>query len=361
MKSPLKAIVGLAATAFFLWLALKGVHWGEVVANLRDANLWLLGAAVLLSTLGIHIRAMRWRTLLVPVAPGIPFRPRMAGTAVGFAMNNLLPARVGEFARVVVCARLGRAPVPAVLGTIVIERVLDGLVCVGLLFAVIAFEGFPAGVQGVAEAEAAARVTAGIVLALGVVLLLLVVFPTRAVRVADAVAGKVLPERLRRPVVDALHAFLGGLGVLRDPKLLAQSVAWVLFQWLFLGVSFLLAFRAFGITEPGYLGALFLQSFVSIAVAIPSAPGFFGPFEAAARYGLALWGVDEARAVSFAIGLHVGGWLSVTLLGLWYVWTLGLSWKELGQADEKVETAVEADPALAPPGAGAGPGRRVRR
>lgn len=352
MKAYLKVIVSVAATAFFLWLALHDVKWSEVWTHFRSANLPLLLASIVIATLGIHVRALRWKALLAPIRADMPFQPRVAGTAAGLAINNLLPARVGEFARVLVCARLGRVKIGSVLGTLVVERVLDAMVLLGFLFGVIAVEGFPGTSGGVAQARMAARGMMVAAAVLGVMMIVLTAFPGPSVRIAEAVAARVLPARLRRPLIDALHAFLGGLGSLRDPRLFAQSVAWAVFQWLFLGASFLLGFLAFGIHEPGYAGALFVQSLVGIAVALPAAPGFWGPFELASKLGLGLWGVDESRAVAFAIAFHMGGWVGVTGVGLYYISKLNLSWNELKGSAEKVETAVEEDPELTP-GAGA--------
>lgn len=346
-KQRVRVAVSFAATAFFLWLALRNVDWAEVALHVREANYFLLAAAVACTTLGVHIRAMRWKSLLAPVHPDVRFHPRMAGTAVGLAANNLLPARMGEFARVLVCARMTRLKLSAVFATLVMERVLDGLVCIGILFAVMAMPSFPAGDVGGMDPRSAARVLALAMVVVGGTAVGMALFPHRAARVLEWIANRVLPRSFRRPVVDALHAFLGGLGVLRDPRLLAISVGWVLFQWFFLAASYYLAFLAFGIDAPGYAGALFLQSVVTIAVSIPSAPGFFGPFEAAAVYGLALWDVEKSRAASFAIGFHLGGFLSVTLLGLWYAWRLNLTWAELRGSEEVVEEDVERDDSLA--------------
>ena len=348
MKAYTKVIVSVAATAFFLWLALRGVHWSEVWTHFRSANLPLLLVSVVIATLGIHVRALRWKALLAPIRADMPFEPRVAATAAGLAINNLLPARVGEFARVLVCARLGRVKIGSVLGTIVVERVLDAMVLLAFLFGVIAVEGFPGSSSGVESARNAARgaTIAAAVLAMGMIFL--TAFPGASVRIAEAVAGRILPARVRRPLIDALHAFLGGLGSLRDPRLFAQSVAWAVGQWLFLGTSFLLGFWAFGISEPGYTGALFVQSLVAMAAALPAAPGFWGPFELASKLGLGLWGVDESRAVAFAIAFHMGGWLGVTGVGLYYISKLKLGWNELKGSAEKVETAVEDDPELTP-------------
>ncbi|HYR06961.1 MAG TPA: lysylphosphatidylglycerol synthase transmembrane domain-containing protein [Longimicrobium sp.] len=341
-SSSLKAVVGIAATVFFLWLALRNVDWVDVATHVRNANWLLLGAAVLISTLGMHIRAMRWKPLLEPVAPNIPFRPRIAAVFIGFGANNVFPARLGEFARTWVVAREAKIPLTAAFASLVLERALDGMVMIVFLLITMSMPAFPEiGANG-DNVRAGVRIVTAIT-AVGLLGLLMMAFqPRRTVAIAERVAT-LLPSAFRRPVVDALHAFISGLHVLRNPRLLAVSAAWALFQWTFLATSFVLAFRAFGITEPGFLGAVFLQSVIAVAVSLPAGPGFFGPFEAASVWGLGLWGVDASRAASFAIGLHLGGWLTVTLGGMYYAAKLNLRWRDLGRAEETVERAVEED------------------
>jgi glycosyltransferase 2 family protein len=347
MKGHWKTVVGIAATAFFLWLALREVHWSEVAVQLRQANWWLLGVATLISTLGMHVRALRWKPLLEPVAPGIPFHPRIAGTCIGFAANNVFPARLGEFARAWVLARQARVPATGAFASLVVERALDGIVLVVFLLGSMALPGFPDLAPG-SEVQRGVDWMVRIVAVLLAGALVLVFFPTRTVAIAERIANAVLPKGIRRPLIDALHAFIAGLHVLRSPRLLAISVGWAVAQWAFLATSFLLAFHAFGITEPGYLGAVFLQSLIAMAVAIPAAPGFFGVFEAASVVGLGLWGVSNARAVSFAVGFHIAGWLTVTGLGAYYAARLGIRVRDLTRSEERVETAIEAnDPAPA--------------
>jgi uncharacterized protein (TIRG00374 family) len=300
----------------------------------------------------IHFRALRWKTLLAPVDPNIAFHPRVAGAAVGFAANNLIPARVGELVRAVVTARLAKLPVSAVFASLVVERVLDGVVTVALLFGVMALPGFPSP-ERAAAALTAVRIMALVMGVAGVVLITMALLPSHSVAVAERTIGLVLPRRLREPFIARLNEFIAGLAVLRNPKLLVLSIAWAVAQWLFIPLSIYFAFLAFGIHQPGYMGAVFLQCAINMAVAVPSSPGFFGPLEAAATFGLGLWGVDKARAVSFAIGYHLAGYLCVTALGAWYLQRLNLSWRELVGTAEKAEDAVEA--------AGYGPPAPVER
>src|SRR5690625_6493276 len=138
------------------------------------------------------------------------------------------------------------------------------------------------------------------------IVLTMVIGPTTVVRLVDSITGLLLPARFRRPIVEALETLLGGLSALRHPKLLARAGLWSIGVWLVNTYAFWLGFKAFGIELP-FSAALFLQSLIALAVALPSAPGFFGLREAAARLAPhELRGVELSQALGFAIGLHHG-------------------------------------------------------
>lgn len=338
MKSHLRNVVGVVLTILLLLWVLRDVSPAEVARELAAADLTLLALSVLITIGGFAVRAVRWGVLLTPVERSIPFRPRYASVMIGFAANNLLPARIGELARALSLSRIAPVSVGASLATLVVERVFDGLVLVGLLFLVVATPGFPLteSVAGV-DPRAAARVVALIMGAIGLVLVLLVLAPRRSIGVIEAILNRLLPVRLAQPVVRALESFLAGLAVLRSVRLLLVSALLALGQWLFTALSYWVGMLAFGIDHVPISGAIFLQSLISLAVAIPSSPGFFGPFEAAARVGLVLWGVPAQTAVSYAIGYHIAGFIPVTVIGIYYVWRYGLSWTDVRQSEERVD------------------------
>src|SRR5204862_550719 len=60
MKFPWRGILGLALSIALLWLAFRGVHWSDVVENLRRANLWLVLLSVAIATMVFPLRAIRW-------------------------------------------------------------------------------------------------------------------------------------------------------------------------------------------------------------------------------------------------------------------------------------------------------------
>ena len=343
MTRRFRSALGVLLSLILLAWALRGVSFGEVAERIRQSDPILLALAVVVSLAGFHIRALRWGVLLSPVQADIPFRPRLAATYIGFAANNVLPARVGEFARAFTLTRLTGVPVASAFATLVVERLLDGLVLVGLLVAAMAWPGFPPTLEvGNVDLRHLAASVAVVMSAIAVALILAVFNRGRAGRLARR-GINLLPVRAREPVAEILRSFASGLEIFRTPTLLIISILLAAGQWVFLAVSFLLAFRAFQIDEVPFSGAVFLQSLIALAVAVPSSPGFFGPFEAASREGLRLWAIPEGQAISFAIGFHIAGFLPVTLIGLYYVWRLGLRWSDVRESEDVVEEELHTD------------------
>lgn len=338
-----KTVVGLAVTAVLLWWVLRDVSFAEVWAQIRQGNLLLLGASVFVATFGFFIRALRWKVLLAGVKKDTRLRSRFAGVSIGFMANNLLPARVGEFARAYAFSRMEPVSASAAFGSLVIERVLDGIVLLLFLIVPVLTPGFPT--SGALSSGWGLVMLRGAVLGVGVVLAALAVmaiWPRGFVRAAER-AAMLLPRSVARPVVDALEAFMGSIAILRDPKLLSLGLLWTLAFWTWHGVSFWLGMLAFGI-DTGFVSAIFTEAVVGFGVALPAAPGFFGTFHGAADFALnAVYGVEGARSLAFAFGYHFGGWIPITLIGLYYAGQLGLSLGDIGEAEDQVEEAVEAE------------------
>jgi len=340
MWRSLRALVGVAVSVLLLVWVLRDVSFGEVARRIGQADPLLLGAAVVVQMIGFLFRAQRWRILLRPVSAAVPFHAAFGATMIGFAVNNLLPARVGELARAYALGRGGAVSGSAALGALVLERLLDGVILLALLFAVMFAPGFP--LLGAVDPRGAALLAAGIFGGGLVALRLAIARPAWLVAAAERVSRALLPLALRGRLVRAMGSFLDGTAALRDARLFALSAAWAVGQWLFLASSFLLAFHAFAIRQAGVEGAIFLQSLISLAVAVPSTPGFFGPFEAAARVGLELWNVQAEQAVSFAIGFHIAGFIPVTVIGLLYAWRMGVGLREVGAAQGTAAERAEA-------------------
>lgn len=327
-----KAILGILLGVGLLAFSLRGISIAEVLGEIRRADPILFLASIILSVGPILVRAWRWKALLEPVRPGTSFSARFRATMIGFMTNNILPARIGEVARAYALRRIEPVPIPASVGSLVVERLLDGVVVVAFLFLAMALPGFPASGEGRSFGAQAGAVIA-LMATVAVVALAMVLFPKAVTGLVRVVANRILPERLRHPVISAVESLVAGLGSLRHPRLLARAGFWSIGVWFVNTLAFWVGFRAFGIDTP-FASALFLQSVIALAVALPSAPGFFGLWEAAARLGLHdVYGVELGKALGFAVGFHIASYLAVTIPGLFYAWRIGLSWGEMGREE----------------------------
>jgi hypothetical protein len=341
VKRGFQALAGLVVTILAMWWALSGVSLSELWSNIRLGNDWLLLAAVAVATLGFLLRAMRWHVLLRGVKAETRLRSRFAGVSIGFMANNILPARVGEFARAYALSRLEDVTASAAFGTLVVERFMDGVVLLLFLALPVFTPGFPS--EGVLAGGAGSVLFRAAVAGVAVVLLALVVmaaWPRLFAGVAHR-AARLLPRSVARPVLAGLDAFLESIQIIRDPKVLALGFAWTLLFWTWHAVSFWVGMLAFGI-DTGFVSAVFTEAVVGFGVALPAAPGFFGTFHASANLALTdVYGVSQAQSLAFAFGYHFGGWVPITLIGFWYAWRLGFTLRDVGASEERVEDEVE--------------------
>jgi uncharacterized protein (TIRG00374 family) len=334
MKIGWRGLLGVVISVALLWWTLRGESFSDIWTVLRESNaaLFILAAAV--ATLMFPLRAWRWHYILEPTAGKIPFGPLWRATAIGFMVNNVSPARAGELARAYVLSReTGRVSFTASLASLVVDRVFDAVVVVLLLLVVVSLPGFPADAM-VGSWPISRLLLAGALVAITalIALLLAALFPESPARLWERAIGTRAPRLMARGR-EILLSFGAGLKVLRDVRQSAIVFLLALLGWLVNAVSFWIAFKAVGIEAP-FTAALFLQSLLAAAVAAPSAPGFFGVFEASAKVALSVYGIDNTLAVSYALGYHLLGWIPITVIGFWYLGRMGLHLKDMKNSQD---------------------------
>ena len=339
-----RVALGFGVTVLLLWWVLRGVEFGTVLREIRGADFVLLGAAVAVVTAGFLIRAFRWKVLLHPIRPDTGLRSRFAAVNIGFMANNLLPLRVGEFARAYAVSRMEPVSPSGAFGSLAVERFLDAFTILLLLLVAVAAPDFPE--NATMGGRPVGSVVNGMAAIMMVVLLgfvVLLIWPRTLIRLVEKAAARLLPSEVARRIVDASEAFLDGISSLRKPRLLTAALLWSVFFWAWNSLGFWIGFRAFGI-EASYFAALFVNAVVAFAVAVPSSPGFFGTFHAGVKVALlGVYGIGEGETLAFAFGFHLGGFIPVTLIGLYYAWRLGLSFGEIERSELRVEEEVERE------------------
>ena len=300
----------------FLWLALRGVPFRDVGRAIARAH-WgiLLGLSIPSYLVLVWVRALRWRHLTDPIRP-IGNLPLSRATAVGFMANNLFPLRVGEVARCWYLARETEVSAAAVFGTVILERVIDTVSVIAMVALILPLR---AGGDDAGLARGAVALTPFAVLPF----LFLAALRARPAQVERAVLRVVRPVSARGAafVERVLHRFAEGLGALRG----GRHLFWIAFHsvliWAVISVvPIVAAFLALGIelgsAWQALVAAWTTQAAIGVAVALPSAPGFFGIFHYACRLALVRSGVPPETAVAAGTLIHSVMWVTLTALGL---------------------------------------------
>jgi hypothetical protein len=354
MKIGWRGVIGILLSAGFLYFAFRGIHRDEVIAHMRGTNVGLMVLAALLATGVFPLRAIRWRPILDPVAPKLPYGKLWRATAIGMMINNVVPARVGEIARAFALSRSTPAvPFPAALASLVVDRLLDAILLFGLMFAAMLSPAFPQGAQISGRAVSSYAIFGVGVTLIGLAAMyVFILFPALVLGIWDVLTRRLSPKLASRGR-DALLSLSRGLHVLRSPRRFAVVLWWTLAHWLLNAFAFWVGFKATGMDLP-FSAALFLQGIIAIGVAVPQAPGFFGVFEHFARIGLVgIYGVSADAAVSWAIGYHLLSYVPITLIGAWYFLREGLSMGEISGAQRSATGPEVEGSASAPVAPGA--------
>lgn len=314
MSNRVRIALGFLITAVLLWFAVRDVDFSQVGQIFAQARFGWIAPAVICVSLGYFLRTRRWGSLLAPVKR-VPFPTLFSSLILGFAANNVLPARVGELIRAhSLGAKTGLSRSTA-FSTIVVERVFDGLTLVAFMGLVLLL--FPLR-DDLPEIRAVMTGSALIFLTVGVGLVVLLLNERLALRLARAVLRR-FPARLAGRVDQVLLNLLEGLKALRVRRHLATIVILSVIVWSLEASSYFFILHALDVplsTSQRVLASLFLLVFVNLGIMIPSAPGYIGTFQLFAKIALSAFGVGAAMGLSVAIVAHAIQYFLVTGAGL---------------------------------------------
>ena len=325
--------IGLGVSALCLVLLLARVDRDELLDAMREVRpAWLLPALALLAA-ALWARAARWAVILRPVHP-ISTRDAASLLVIGYAANNVLPARAGEVVRSVLFQRRHGGSAVTALGTIVVERVFDGAVLAVVLAAALA-SGTSSGPLRALALLAGAGFAA---LLLGLAALSTWPGPVRGL--INGVLA-LAPGGLR-PRVESLAArFLDGLVPVRGLRTWGVVVALTSGSWALEAACYWMVGEAFGLglSPWEYAG---ICAAANLAIAAPSTSGGIGPYEFFAREVAVALGVAGALATAYALVLHAVVLIPVALAGVVLLWREQLGLRTLTTTELPPEPARSA-------------------
>ncbi len=359
-KLVFNAIAFLVA-GLLLYLALKDVDFGAMGQALRSANYWWLIPLIIVILLTHLLRAYRWQLQLeaLPAEDGEAPTAVSLGTAyisvwLGYMVNTAVP-RLGEVVRAANLAKREKLSLTAVIGSVVIERVLDLCFLAATLgISLILLLERPAIMNRYVVSptrrllENLSPVTVIAIVAGGIVLLLLAYLAVRKIKRHDA-RGEDLFSRIRA----MLSKFKSGIMTLfRSERRIAIIVTSILI-WVGYWIMVHLPFNLLRLVEPYGLSiadSFIVLAFGTIGFALFPSPGGTGSYHYVTIATLVyLLSMQQNDAAAYAVVNHAALSLLNVTMGMLCLAIQGSNLREL-QADAEAERHIleaESDP-LAP-------------
>ncbi len=311
--------VEAAITVGALFVLFRGVDVPETARSFRHANYWLLAPAIALLILDLQFRAVRWRLLLSP-HPGLRHSNLFGATNVGYLVNDVLPFRAGEVARVFLIDELENIGKVRSAASIAVERGIDVIAMVALVIVLFPFIDEPGWTHG------PALLIGGGALAAFALLIAL-----SHVNESDRAFWKAWLRRVPRvgaQLEQASNTMLIALHPLRRIVTLASVVALTAIIWACGTLSFLMVMQAFHL-EVGFPAAAIVIGATTLGMVVPSSPGYVGVFHAIAVKTLTeVFGVPKENALTYAFAQHAVIYFVPAALGAAFLWNHRLMWHD---------------------------------
>ncbi len=298
--------LGIAVSAVFVYLTLRGVDFPEVWAGLQDKRFVMLLPVVATFITCQITKSLRWGIILSAIRT--IKQPKLFPIAcVGYMAIIVLPMRLGEVVRPYLLTAKHGVPMGSGFATVLVERLLDVAVLLLFFFFVLTCTSLPHPVAR------AGMVLLGLVVIEFVLIAAIALWPEKMLRL-------LAPFRRYMPSVgQRIERFAGNLAagfrMISCGRKLLQSAALSLAVWGFsaLAVYFLFLFSNLPF---GPIEALGVTSITALGISLPAAPGLVGNFQFACIVALSLWGVGKTEAFTYAMVYYAMGVGINILLGI---------------------------------------------
>ena len=292
------------------WLVYKDQdikHIENVLSN--DVNYFWIVVSILLGLLSHISRSIRWNLMIEPLGR----KPRLLNTflavMVGYLMNLALP-RMGEISRCGVLARYEKIPFTKLVGTVVVERLIDVLMLLILTVLVIITQ-FGQVLKFLSNNPQVNKkfhqVIYSPILIAGLLLFLAVLWVSR---------HKIRGSSLIKKAMGFVNQFIEGFRSIQNMKRKGAFIFHSVFIWLMYYLMFYSVFFSFGFTSHILpLAALTVFVLGSFGMVAP-VQGGIGAWHFMVMEGLALYGVDRTDGKVFALLAHGTTTLVLIVVGL---------------------------------------------
>lgn len=327
--------IGIAFSVLCLWLAIRDIPFNEFWDQLGSVDyIWLIPGVIciLLATL---LRGHRWTLLLERKVSTID---TFWAFNLGNLFNNFLPLRAGDAVRILVLSEKSRIPAVQITATFVVERLMDVSSILLMFVAILPFMDAP-------DFAIQAGLFFGVAVIVGLIVLITMVrYQTFSQRMIEAILSrlKFLPKDA---ILTRWSEAVAGFQPMTRPQLAVQVIFLSLMSWIVTAGFYGSVLVAFGSESP-VVEAVFVVVVISLAITLPSSPGFIGVFHLAGQQALVQPFGDtytDSEAFGIILVAYIVFYLTTSIAGGFGLLHFGRRFFALSQRVAE-QTDVDAEP-----------------
>jgi glycosyltransferase 2 family protein len=352
MKSKIvfSLLLGTLFSIITLYFAFKNVPFAELIQYLASVNyLWII-PSILAIVLAFILRVIRWQIILGASRP-ISFWEAFHPLMIGFMANCVYPGRVGEIARPLILRAKSQVPFTTGLATVIAERVLDLLFLV-FLFGLILLKIEPQ--NGHQIQFAGYRIDHTVMVDLGkgmlfmgavlVAIIILICFEKSRNKIETLIiklpalmfflntTQKIIIENKFTTFTSKIMGnIVSGFALVKSPKRIYICLVYSAFIWTLSAYSYYIMAKGCPGIDLSIFEITAVMVVICFAIALPSAPGYWGLWEAGGVFALNLFGVSQKDALGFTLINHAIQMFPVIIIGLVSAWITGVSLRRISK------------------------------
>jgi len=329
----LKIAAFLALGILLLYFAFRGVAFDELSSTLQKVNFWWIGLSLLFAFISFFSRARRWMLLIEPLGFKPSFKNTYHSLMVGYLSNYALP-RLGEVTRCVTLGNREKIPVDSLIGTVIVERVVD-LLMLMLILLILLFSWmekfgafFSEQVYGPLQQKFIELFGGTFVLWLIVIASLLLI-----VLLIYLFRKKLARFSLIRKIKDILTGILDGLKTIYRMKRKWEFLFHSVFIWfLYILMTWVVVFALEELSGLSFIDGMFLLVIGGLGMSAPVTAGFGAYHWITSRGLMFVYDFSLETGSAYAILAHESNSLLTILLGAISYTLLMLSRKKINSS-----------------------------
>lgn len=302
MREAAGVLFSVLLTVLFIYIAFAGVDLQEVWKVISHASLLWIVLFLVSSVISHFVRALRWGVIMNSIKPGIGSYNLFASLMIGYGVNNVVP-RLGELTRAVSLGELEKVSRTSILGTIVVERVLD-IIFFGL--AVIISAALYSGNIYETVPWLKSTIVIGTVI-VGIIIAGIIYAVMKREAIERYAAAQHEAKKFKTRFLHILVKLIYGFGSLRGRKNYLLVLFYSAVIMIFYSLTSYLALFTLSMEQilpVNFLTGWVIMSVSSIGIMIPT-PGGIGSYHAITKAALVeLYGFDPAISLAYATLSH---------------------------------------------------------